>query len=134
MFTIKQTDRETDSTKFNIRLDLIAAVLFAVPLFITMPEWYLSVEAVVGIAIIVFSAIGVASISAVLLSKNKANNGLKFFDWGRVTGLGFAALILTSMFIQEMDTLFVIYLIIQTAFQLVTYMWMRKPLDSSADF
>jgi len=126
-------DLEHKNDKFNIRLDIIAVIIFALPLVMRMPEWYLVLEALLGIMLIILVCLGAATL-LVLLSRNLHSALEKeFFTVKRGLGWCMNIVIITSMFIQELDWLLAVYLITLAAFNTSTYMWLKKPVDSSTD-
>ena len=135
--TLRITEHEPTSNKVNLRIDIISAIVFVVPFiapfFMVLPEWYSTVLAVFGWIMIGFCVIGVAFLGYMLANNKCATIEQKYFSPKRYFAWGFAALILTSMFMQGMTNLFSIYLILVLAFNVESYMWMKKPVDTETD-
>lgn len=126
-------DLESRDAKVNIRLDIIAVMIFAYPLGMRMPEWYLILEALLGISLIIFMCLSAASLLVLLYHNHHSALKKEFFTVKRGIIWCMNIVIITSMFIQELDWLLSVYLITLAVFNVSTYMWLKKPLDSSAD-
>lgn len=126
MFTIKRTNPLTINAKIALPLDGFFVALFIMPLFMVMPEWYLTLETIVGMIVVFFMAIGTSSLVFMLWSNSLPKSGVKFFTKEQILSWFVAGAILTSMFIQEMDTLFSLYLILVATTNVVKYMWLKK--------
>lgn len=135
--TLTITENKTKSGKFDIRMDIIAAVVFSVPFiapfFMVLPEWYSTVLVVFGWIMMGFCVIGVVILGIALAGGKRPTIEQNYFSSKRLYAWGFAALILTSMFMQGMTNLFSVYLILVLAFNVETYMWMKKPVDIEPD-
>lgn len=125
-------DLESRDAKVNIRLDIIGVVIFALPLVMHIPEWYLVLEAVLGISLIIFVCLCTATLLVLLSHNHHSSLGKEFFTVKRGLGWCMNIVIITSMFIQGLDWLLAVYFITLAAFNVSTYMWLKKPVDSSA--
>ena len=70
VFSIKE-ECNTRTVKMNIRIDIIAFIMFAVPLFMAVPKWYFTMEIVTGVVIVFFLTIGTVCLGFKLLSNTK---------------------------------------------------------------
>lgn len=117
---------KTHEGKIAIRFDLIALGVFVLPLFVAMPEWYLTLETVVASILIGILGMCVFSVSTVLANTKHVPPSVSFFTWQRAFGWCVHLILLVSMFIQGLDNLFAVYLIAVLAMNAVTYMWLKK--------
>lgn len=128
---ITQHDSVSRSEKFNLRIDIIAVAIFALPIVLRMPEWYLGLEGLLAAILIGFVLLGAMTLW-ILLSRNiHSQSKQEFFTVNRAAGWSMNIIILTSMFIQEMDIFLAIYAIALASFNTASYMWLKKPIDSS---
>ena len=102
------------SVSINLNFGYIIVAIFAVPLFMAVPEWYIMLEIPLAIFMIIVSFISTgALLGIVYMAMYKDVPLLEENYWSRGTliGFGVVVVILTSMYIQNMIILFSLYLI-----------------------
>lgn len=124
---ITEVDPTSKSEKVSLPLDLICTFIFAVGLIFAMPEWYLVMEAVLAVILIGFVILGSLTMWTMLSFNKRPPAPQEFFTVRRcVIGWFTAIVILTSLYVQELDALFAIYLIGVMMFNTTSYMWLKK--------
>lgn len=117
----------TKSERFNLPLDIICTLIFLVPIFIAMPEWYLVMEAVLATILVGFVFLGSLTIWTVLSFNKKPPTTQEFFTIKRcVVGWFTNIVILTSLYVQELDFLLGIYMVGVLMFNITSYIWLKK--------
>lgn len=111
----------------TIHIDYICLVLFGLTFILpTVPVWYTIIEMIAGVILVGATVLGTFPMIAVMLKDIKQPVTLPFFTWGRLGGLAINAVILVSMFQQELDSLFAVYLIATMSFNSVLYIFTKK--------
>ena len=123
MFSIKQIDPTTVSAKFNIRLDYIFAVLFTIPWFMVVTPGYITMLMAIGAIITTIAAL-VSIFMIFRLLDNKTITG-KFFTPDHIISWMIVGIIVTSMYVMQMDSVATLYLILLVANNVMKYMLMR---------
>ena len=110
---------EEKSEKLTINLGYILMAAFITPLFMTVPAWYVTIEFVFGIILLVLSAIITVTSTIAILGLNRARlakiaitySTERPFSGAMIFSSIIIGVIATSMFMQGMTTIFVLYLI-----------------------
>lgn len=113
----KKDKEKSESQTINLGYLLMAA--FIAPLFVTVPAWYVTTEFVFGILLLVLSALILVTQTIAILGLNRVRlakvaitySTERAFSGATIFSLICAAVLATSMFIQGMTTIFVLYLI-----------------------
>lgn len=115
---VTKKDKEK-SEQQTINLGYILMAAFIAPLFVTVPAWYVTIEFVFGILLLVLSALILVTQTIAVLGLNRVRlakvamtySTERAFSGATIFSLICAAVLATSMFMQGMTTIFVLYLI-----------------------
>ena len=114
-------------------LSILFATIFAIPLITTVPGWYVTIEVAIGVILIATCTIGTIVMALALASDQRLKVDIKFITVKRFIGWGLTGLMLVSMLAQEMDTIFVLYLIGVLGLNVTTHFWLKTSVDIETD-
>lgn len=117
---------QTIEKKMNFELGYIIGVIFAIPLFVAMPEWYHTLEFICGLILISFAGFSAGFLCRSIRNPRTVTYSDEvykgFLRKERVIFWGVVAVILYSMFVQDMINMFSVYLILTLASNVMQYM------------